>query len=665
LALAALAAAPLLAAQEPSPTAPVFPSAAEVVTIDVVVTDDHGAPVAGLGRDEFVIREDGQAQGLTLFEAVARPVEPATTLEVARPAVSSNATPQGERPLLLVAFDEPHLTPSSVERARIELRKLPSHPGLRGADVLLVSTAGGGAWLARLPEGGADLAAALARFQGLRPIVASGRMKDYEAFQIAARRNEAVLTEVFRRYMDFRLLADVTSLANKSMRGSQSDSSAAMPAAGRASMMTEAEQRWQDIRRRQSATIAGLTRLLASLDPRGRKAVLLVTEGFIHESSVPDYRDLAEAARRAHAALHVIDPRDGGRMFADEADNSSSVDSRDHIGLMGRELKSAEGADALAVATGGSALHNLPGLSATLERIGSELRTYYLLGYEPKAAADGRFHKLDVEVTRPGLRVAARPGYHAVKGAPPPARADATLAQAALDSVADAAALPVRLSAYVLGPTKKGKSRVRLVAEMDGAPLASAGAPVDMVFQLSPRERGGGQQWATELKSPAAGRSVRVEAEFEADPGVFQARVLARERASQRSGSVRHTLEVRPLDEFRTSTPVLTDLADGNVPVPRADRRFRRDAKLFCLIEVLGASGRDTVTAGVDLRQPEGPVLLHIPASALTSAQLSRLWAIPLRDLDPGAYELTISVQEAGSSRSVRMQEGFEVVAND
>jgi VWFA-related protein len=663
LAAVSLAAASVLSAQEQPPAAPVFPSAADVVTIDVVVTDEKGEPVAGLNRDDFVIREDGQAQGLTLFEALTRSVEPPPSVEMARTAVSDNRAPARDRPLLLVAFDEPHLTPSGVERARMQIGKLPGHPELRGTDVVLVSTAGGGSWLARLPEGGADLTSALTRFRGLRPMIPSGRMKDYEAFQIAVRRNEQVLTEVFRRYLDFRMLPDITPPV-QNMRGYQSDSSAQKPAAARDSLLAEAEQRWQDIRKRQAATVAGLTRVLASLDPRGRKAVLLITEGFIQESAVPDYADLAEAARRAHAALHVVDPRDDGRLFADEGDNSSSVDSRDHTWLMARELKTAEGADALALATGGRVLRHLPGLPAEVERLGSELRTYYLLGYEPKVGADGRFHKLAVEVNRPGLRVSSRPGYFALKVSAPPSTS-AALPQVALESAADSLALPTRLSGYVLGPTRKGKSRVRLVAELDGAPFASAGAPVDVVFQLAARERPGAQQWATELKAPAPGKSVRLEAEFEADPGVYQARVMARERAApQRMGSVRHTLEVRPLEEFRTSTPVLTDIADGNVPVPRADRRFRREAKLFCLIEVLGASGRDTVTAGMDLRQPQGPVLLHIPPSALTSAQLSRLWAIPLRDLVPGAYELTISVQETGSSREVRLHEAFEVVAN-
>src|SRR5512145_2204204 len=95
-----LAAASVLGAQEPQPAAPVFPSAAEVVTIDVVVTDEKGAPVAGLGRDDFVIREDGQPQGLTLFEAIARSIEPSPSVEVARAAISDNRMPERDRPLL-------------------------------------------------------------------------------------------------------------------------------------------------------------------------------------------------------------------------------------------------------------------------------------------------------------------------------------------------------------------------------------------------------------------------------------------------------------------------------------------------------------------------------------------------------------------------------------
>jgi hypothetical protein len=179
------------------------------------------------------------------------------------------------------------------------------------------------------------------------------------------------------------------------------------------------------------------------------------------------------------------------------------------------------------------------------------------------------------------------------------------------------------------------------------------------------REKPEAQQWSTVIKKPSADKTVRVEAEFEADPGVYQARVMAREQGKGgRAGSVRHTVEVPAQDAFRSTTPILTDQANGNTPVPRADRRFRRDAKLYCMIEVMGAAPSASVVAGVDLRQPDGNVRLRIPATPMSSMPRSRMWAIPLADLPPGPYELMISVQDVAGSHRVAMQEGFEVVAN-
>ena len=53
-------------------------------------------------------------------------------------------------------------------------------------------------------------------------------------------------------------------------------------------------------------------------------------------------------------------------------------------------------------------------------RIGSDLRSYYLLGYTPKNEPfDGRFRKIAVRVKRKGVDVRARSGYFAVRSAGP------------------------------------------------------------------------------------------------------------------------------------------------------------------------------------------------------------------------------------------------------
>ena len=64
-----LASAPV-AAQEAGEETPLFPSEIELVDVDVVVTDDDGAPIRGLTADDFTILEDGVPQSVTSFEAI-------------------------------------------------------------------------------------------------------------------------------------------------------------------------------------------------------------------------------------------------------------------------------------------------------------------------------------------------------------------------------------------------------------------------------------------------------------------------------------------------------------------------------------------------------------------------------------------------------------------
>jgi Ca-activated chloride channel family protein len=73
-----------------------------------------------------------------------------------------------------------------------------------------------------------------------------------------------------------------------------------------------------------------------------------------------------------------------------------------------------QGLRALADDTGGFFLHDSD-LSRGIERFLRDLGGYYLLGYAP-AATDTpapRFHRVEVRVKRPGLKVRARSGYWA------------------------------------------------------------------------------------------------------------------------------------------------------------------------------------------------------------------------------------------------------------
>jgi Ca-activated chloride channel family protein len=131
-------------------------------------------------------------------------------------------------------------------------------------------------------------------------------------------------------------------------------------------------------------------------DREGRKIMVIVTDGGDTTSSM-DLKKALAAAQLADAVIYpvVVIPitNDAGRNIGGE-----------------NALKF------MADGTGGRTF--LPSLGAELDRAFSdiidELRTQYLLGFYPRNVplTKDRFHKLDVRVKRPELRVSARNGYY-------------------------------------------------------------------------------------------------------------------------------------------------------------------------------------------------------------------------------------------------------------
>ncbi len=70
---------------------------------------------------------------------------------------------------------------------------------------------------------------------------------------------------------------------------------------------------------------------------------------------------------------------------------------------------------------GTGALHYSPstrtGFEDALNQIGQDLHNQYLLSYRPSNREEAGFHRIQVNISRPGIRVRARPGYYV--GIPP------------------------------------------------------------------------------------------------------------------------------------------------------------------------------------------------------------------------------------------------------
>ena len=103
----------------PQAEVPSFPARVEMVTVEVVVADAKGRPVAGLSRGDFALTEDGKPQVLSTFEAIDVP-EQTTTPPPGRTVVSTNVrtdSPVSRGRWFGLVLDDLHLEQREVQYA--------------------------------------------------------------------------------------------------------------------------------------------------------------------------------------------------------------------------------------------------------------------------------------------------------------------------------------------------------------------------------------------------------------------------------------------------------------------------------------------------------------------------------------------------------------------
>jgi VWFA-related protein len=679
------------AAQAPPDTR--FPAEVEQVTVDAVVLDKRGEPVDGLTREDFTVLEEGRPQPIVSFDVV-RPSTPPGAGGGPRPGrdrVATNVVPVQERGrLFVVVFDDLHLSPTNARRAKAAVASFLEKGTQEGDRVLLVASGGGAWWSTRLPDGRADLLAVLKHLDGRRVLDnAAERMTDYEAVRIAVYRDVQVAARVAVRFEQY------GGASRQAMNQSQQQAATSGQGYGLLDgyVATRASETYMKMRARMDVTLGLLERCFRGLqDSRDRKAVLLVSEGFPPDPSNPAVRRVLDGARRAGAVLYFVDTRGLlGLSSAFSAEFGGALPETDLMSAIADVSREGDGSAALAADTGGFAVRDTNDFAAGAVRIGRESRRYYLLGYTPAPAPDGRFRKIEVRVRRKGLMVRARKGYYPAAGvpAPPAAAADAPRdreLQRLLDSPGPVDALPLRLAAHALEPAGLEEARVLLAAEADVSKLAFADgtgtAALDTLLVLAHRETGDFQRADVKVElqrraaaAPGAPVWYTFLRPFNLKAGGYQAKLVVRDGASGRSGSVILEFDVPPLDQLRVSTPILTDMLQrddggGLSPVLTLRRAFSSGGQLFCRFDVYGAArgpdGHPRVAAGHTLRRADGSVLDHAPERAIQPTSIGallRLIQIPLAGAPPGEYELVLSVRDEVTGQARELVEPFSVTA--
>jgi len=401
------AVAVLSAGQTPpsTPQTPTFQIQVDYVEVDAIVTDRDGRFVRDLKKEDFQVFEDRKAQTISTFALVDIPVEhndrPLFAPQPIEPDVRTNAQAFNGRVYVLV-LDDLHVQPSHTPQVRRAARRF-IQQNLGANDLMAV-------------------------------VHVDGRTYDSQDLT-----NSKAL-----------LLASVDKFLGKAERSStlqRLDLSTINTAVGGQPNMPldpDEQKRGFDAKR----TLEGLeaiTNWFGSV--RGRKkSILLVSEGIDYDvedifnkhdatSIIVLTQDVIRAAAKSNVSIYSIDPRgltDQGDLNieligANQADGGTPGTSLDQRGLNNELRLQLNSLRTFAEQTGGFAVVNRNDFADAFRKIVEENSSYYVLAYyPPNPKPNGRYHSIQVRVSRPGLTVRARDGYAA-----PTAKALAASASAA------------------------------------------------------------------------------------------------------------------------------------------------------------------------------------------------------------------------------------------
>lgn len=426
-----------------SPSGPGFVEVVnvEVVNIDVYVTDAEGAPVLGLGPDDFVLRVDRRAVPINNFYAVEQrgdelfvrrggelpaepllPPPPDDPLEREAAARQPVTAPPEQALHVVIYIDNLNLTPPNRNRVMRELRAF-IREHLRPEDRIML--------------------ASFDRYLNLRMPFTNDRdqvrrsLLDLETFT-----GQRVHRNSERRDL-FEVINDVnTEIENRTNneRRVEAVRQGGLIGGGEVLAREQLINYAGSVRNETNMAIDGLMRLVENLSAApGRKAIVYVADGIpmiagedifyflngvweqavsLIEMSEYDmsrrFQQLAASANANRVSFYTIDAR-GLTVYS-----QGTVDSQ-VAGLPGQMAQIDTIArtnlqsplQLMAEETGGQAILNANRVMPELLSVAADFRNYYALGYMPDLAGDGAYHRIEVvwkNMPR-GAQVRYRKGY--------------------------------------------------------------------------------------------------------------------------------------------------------------------------------------------------------------------------------------------------------------
>ncbi|HEX2710936.1 MAG TPA: VWA domain-containing protein, partial [Candidatus Acidoferrales bacterium] len=363
---------------------------ANLVLVDVQVTDRAGKPVKGLKREQFSVLEDEKPQAVSSFDyydierietAAAEDTQPVVVTLGAVAAPEKLREAVRDRRLIVLFFDLTSLAPEdllrSTEAAQRFLRAQMTPADL----VALVAFGNQLRVLANFTNDRALLQRAVAR-------LVPGKESQLAAMADAAPQpGEDPVTE---------------------------DTGAAFTADETEFNIFNTD--------RKLAAVQALADLLRSIP--GKKSVLHFTGGVTQtgEENRSQLRAATDAANRANVSIYTVDSRGllatipGGDPGTGAATGTAMFSGAAVFRQVQSRQDSRDTLTTLASDTGGRTFFDVGDFGEVFQKVQADTAGYYLLGYySSNAQHDGRWRRVKVRVNAPGLRVRHREGYYAPK----------------------------------------------------------------------------------------------------------------------------------------------------------------------------------------------------------------------------------------------------------
>jgi VWFA-related protein len=671
-------------APQPQPPAKTFKAETNIVTVDVRVLDRAGRPIEDLTQADFRVFEDGVDQPIASFTRERLDIEtPAHPDNRQAPTINLSALPQGmtvdqaiqDRRLLVLFFDQ---------------TSMPVEDLLRGLDAART--------FVRSKMAAADLVAVATYTSTLRVL------QDFT--------NDRELLVATLDHVRPGESASLAGAATVGDAGTTSASGAEAVTEDVSQAFTPDETEFNIFNSDQK--LGAIESLVDMLRPvPGRKLVLHFSSGIARtgQENQAQLRAAIDGANRANVSLYTFDVR--GLVALPPGGDASTSSPAGTAAYSGQAVRSQmtslhdsrETLSGLAADTGGQSFYDTNDFATAFAQVQSENSTYYLLGYSPHTvAADGKFHRIRVEVRRPGAHVQARPGYFAAKsfGILTRAEKDLQLEQAiALD--APLVDLPIAAEVPVFR-LPDGRFSVVLAAKVPGTALAfneksgKEHAELDFAWRVSDANgRVAGSLRDTlpvnldhAAYSQVTAGAIVYEGGLILPAGSYALKGAVRDNSSGRIGTFEQPLQLPPAHEnsaLQISSIVLSAQqqpaaatrggADATVNplrigsrtlVPSVTRIFRTNQMLYVYLESYGG-GSSAVGANAfatplffrnGVKVSEAGPFVGIPDG--NGRKVSYFMALPLERFKPGRYILQMNVFDLSGGRAAFARVPFIVL---